>query len=807
MKRFFAVLACVALAGAFAVADEPPVQTIEGRVVDAEDTPLASVKVSLFDITMRMTHVIVTLADETESDENGAFSFSRSLPEETGELLASVVLAERPGLAIDWYTFSSEDPTECMLVLGEPFVFAGRVMDEEGRPVAGAEVGALMEKESAGRDHFIIGIDDLESLRTTTGPDGLFSFENIPAGARAGFVVTSPGMARTTTLQLSMYPPFTSRAGDTDIEIRLSTEAVIEGVVVERETGRGVEDVCIIAMGDERAGEINPFESQITTSGEDGAFRVDGLKGGRWDLRLPAPAGIAEWVAEVVSVEAGTGETVSDVKLELDRGGLLEVIAMDETSGSPAEGLRIILQGADGQQSVIITDSQGKAVVRLAAGEGMLQSSFGRLYHHQTIDEVFEIRRGETTSVQVVIRGPMEISGVILDEEGLPVEGADVTVKPSFMSDRDVTGADGAFTLRFSPYYPFDDGHMRCYIVARHQARNLASVTAIHDTDGPLEVTLRPGAVLSGSVRGPDGEGIRGAAIHLSLRAGELWSSFDTTARTDARGRYRIDAVPTGTDYQIIVTASGYGQSHQRGYIHESDDLAVVLEEISLKVADQTASGRVVDEAGNPVAGARVNVQGEGQPHVTGSTDESGYFRLEGLVEGYIQVLAWVGQDNSGWVYARAGDEDIEIVARGPRSAPAPAVSLVGRALGNLADLADDPAPLAGRPVVICFFDAAQRPSRHVVAELAARAGTLSEKGVGVLAVDASGAALQEVRSLLGDIDIPLGSAGDAPSQVMTQWGVQTLPWLILADDEHVVHADGVAIAEIEVIVDEMLGR
>ena len=96
--------------------------------------------------------------------------------------------------------------------------------------------------------------------------------------------------------------------------------------------------------------------------------------------------------------------------------------------------------------------------------------------------------------------------------------------------------------------------------------------------------------------------------------------------------------------------------------------------------------GQVVDGAGRPLAGARVSVPGEpevspmagGMTRTTGtslgaasvSTDERGFFRLEGLLAGEVRVRAEAEnelyQGQSGWVEIRPGEESSGLVVVAP---------------------------------------------------------------------------------------------------------------------------------------------
>ncbi len=108
------------------------------------------------------------------------------------------------------------------------------------------------------------------------------------------------------------------------------------------------------------------------------------------------------------------------------------------------------------------------------------------------------------------------------------------------------------------------------------------------------------------------------------------------------------------------------------------------------------------------------------------------------------------------------------------------------------------PASLDGKPVLLCFWDMQQRPSRHCIRQLARRAPRL--QGVEVIAIHAAGiepAALNEwVQE--NDISFPVLTMAGEQNHMLFTWNVQSLPWLILTDRNHVVKARGFPMQELD---------
>ena len=122
------------------------------------------------------------------------------------------------------------------------------------------------------------------------------------------------------------------------------------------------------------------------------------------------------------------------------------------------------------------------------------------------------------------------------------------------------------------------------------------------------------------------------------------------TVRADEEGTFAIEA-PVGRA-QIVAYAEGYASEQVQVTVHPGRGNANVS--FSLKAAG-SVSGRVVDAAGNGVAGARVWLQYRGEVNFWRSSDEvggdetdaSGFFRVPVVAQGKPFVLH---AEADGWL-------------------------------------------------------------------------------------------------------------------------------------------------------------
>jgi len=102
--------------------------------------------------------------------------------------------------------------------------------------------------------------------------------------------------------------------------------------------------------------------------------------------------------------------------------------------------------------------------------------------------------------------------------------------------------------------------------------------------------------------------------------------------------------------------------------------------------------------------------------------------------------------------------------------------------------------------LLICFFSVNQRPSRHCITQLVKQAEQLKDKGIAVIAAQASKVDQGQLDEWVKKYNVPfsVGMVQGDEEKVRFAWGVKSLPWLILADSEHIVRAEGFALAELD---------
>jgi len=114
-----------------------------------------------------------------------------------------------------------------------------------------------------------------------------------------------------------------------------------------------------------------------------------------------------------------------------------------------------------------------------------------------------------------------------------------------------------------------------------------------------------------------------------------------------------------------------------------------------------------------------------------------------------------------------------------------------------------------GKAILFCFFDMEQRPSRHYIQELAKQAEQLGQKGVTVVAVQASKVDKSTLDECLQkrNISFPVGMIEGDEEKTRFNWGVKSLPWLILTDRKHIVQSNGFTLSELDEKLKQISGE
>lgn len=248
------------------------------------------------------------------SDKDGAFEL-KGLPRSQLNLVASTDEASSELVAVD---LSGRERAEVEVVLSITGSIAGKVVDGEGEPVAEVQV-VLMPDWTSGLDQERFALRNVQTR--TTGGGGDFRF----GGLEKGKFILRPG--RDTSNPAFWQSGGTpARTGDTDVELKLLADGGVKGKVISAR-GEPITSFSVVVGYPPGHPVVDP----------DGAFELDGLAAGEFDLKITGADFAEKTVADVV-IEPGEVRDVGTIKVALGRTLSGRVV---DASGSPVAGATV----------------------------------------------------------------------------------------------------------------------------------------------------------------------------------------------------------------------------------------------------------------------------------------------------------------------------------------------------------------------------------------------------------------------------------------------------------------------------------
>jgi hypothetical protein len=433
-------------------------------------------------------------------------------------------------------------------------------------------------------------------------------------------------------------------------------------VAVTDAAGKPVEGAFVVALpvrGAYRAsGELATERVRTTVTGREGKAKLEALPPGPWNVGVHAAGFVEQSLKRVAS---------GPLAVRLERGGVVTGVVRDGDGKRAVAGARVEVAGTaplpstwshDPARNETVTDAAGRfrlegigrSPVRIAARA----RGFGRA-------ERTDVRGG--TSVEIFLFPGASISGVVRDDAGRPVAGAEVraegdeswTAPPPERSD-----ARGEFHL---------DGVVpgEYTVVAREGGRAPGIAAAVVEADGEATVslTVSDGGYAVGRVVDSESRPIAGR-VRVEGWNGRSLPTFasDTLAAGAAggNGSFALGPLPLGS---LAVAASAPRFATRRV---DADVAArgrtVDLGDIVLD-AGLAIRGRVHDREGNGIAGAEVSAarHGSGTPSEGEAVSEAdGGFVVGGLEAGSHDVWARAPGYALGEATAASGGDPVDVV-------------------------------------------------------------------------------------------------------------------------------------------------
>jgi len=486
------------------------------------------------------------------------------------------------------------------------------------------------------------------------------------------------------------------RPSDEALNIQLTEGAAISGGVFDAETSAPISGAMVMVND-----VADVKKSAVTDSS--GLYYVRGVTEQRRPIafmNVDAKGYMRSGNVEA-SVTEGTETTRQDFYLQ--RNGVVRGICLD-ASGNALPGVSVSARKMHSEQNPVVVNAAPPVtsgedgsfeITEVSPGADMfVEGTHSQYLTSQS--ESFDLNAGgSANNLVLTMKIGGQISGIVIDESGVPLEGAVVAVRDEWLGDvnpeslpnKSVSDAAGQFSLRSltAGYHNLicsNAGYLTVELseIVVEEGLNTANV----------ELKLTRGATLEGLVTDLAGEPIEGArvvAIDTSDGLRKISKNSDLTGRFsfDNLGRFPID---------LAVEKNGFADVRLFEVAVNSQPITIQLEALG------GLRGIVLQEDGSPLRAFSVSPRiYEGDRELTKVPartfqSEDGFFQFDQLEPGLYNVIIGApgfAQAKIDGVTIRSNQwEDLQTVRLGQG----------GRVLGQVIDASTNQ-PVAGAKVSV----------------------------------------------------------------------------------------------------------
>ncbi|NIM01327.1 MAG: hypothetical protein GTN89_10890 [Acidobacteria bacterium] len=496
----------------------------------------------------------------------------------------------------------------------------GLVLDDRGRPVAGAKIG---------RDEYTVPFSNRTEVvfdpPLVTDERGEFRHPGMELRSRWVYRGLADGWYGVPSDRVSAVPGTRRK-----LELRLERPATLQFGLAPRDGELVQPEVRLVHSGADVV--------RLREAGEDGRFRLTGLPTKPLKLQLKV-AGFQ--TLDLGEIELGPGRIVDLGDLRVVEGIRLAGAIVDGFGNSvPSSWIEV-------GYTVPV-----KAEHRIETGDGEFEfdglpaNSEIRLSAGGDGFDVFEetLTLDRDAEWNIALTPLASIAGRVLDPEGNAVSRFEVEASyqdgpQNVPATSEVDDAEGRFSLW--PIEPAGRHTLEIRADGYRVARFPDVIVEEHRSVDVGDIHLEPGHRVEGLATRPDGAPAVGSRIWLAPRssasAGNDDRSFD--ARTDVEGRFVIAGLSAGF---FVATAQHPEFAPWFGELELIEDVEVAALDIEFSEGG-VVHGYTRDRDGGPVADVGIGVEcPEMQANRSAKTDLQGYYRVTKLPDAQCRVHAFV---------------------------------------------------------------------------------------------------------------------------------------------------------------------
>ncbi len=485
----------------------------------------------------------------------------------------------------------------------------GVVRGPAGEPIRGAKVTIYPAIEDRYPDHLYYN-HHLEP-EATTDEDGQFEIAN------------ASRLYRSISVSHPEWPRWSKHSELVPAEDFVEVELAPSHRVVGRlrpEVGESEPSERDSRFAEGTKGELRFERKRVSVEIDtDGAFRSAAIPDGVSRAVLEVDGWVdveLDWTEHDANSISGAAIDVGEVSIE--RGEELEIVVRDAASRELLEGAQVQIFAPRGEVErgrkvdEGRTDEEGRAELGGFVSENLVVEVHRFRYAATTVEiEPDAAARTDKGSIEVALAPGGEIGGRVVDDSGLPVVGARVTVSGSPPVTRRTarSSVDGRFR-----FVGVEAGvEIQISVSGEYRVTHTEKLAPL-DVGATVElendIVLTRGGAIVGRVVDSGGRGVEGALVSAlnsaSMRSGAPLGSW---AETDAAGDYRIAGLAGGY-YHVSAAYRGH-RINRTATLSREPEAAVGFEaELTLQLKDlgrgTTWSAVVRGPDGDPLRSASV---------------------------------------------------------------------------------------------------------------------------------------------------------------------------------------------------------
>jgi hypothetical protein len=665
------MLTCIAMFALAALAQSPAsAEEIVGKVFNTDGSPAKQAEVYLI---VRISADSKAEPSLTKTDDAGAFRFER--PASVEYATAVAVGADGAMMFDDWSPQHSPSiHLRAGTNLSVPFV------GPDGKPAADVVV-AIHGLNLQDGDSFPPPVVSLPALARPpfggkTDASGVLELRGLPQESAVMLNVEDDRYAQLTWENRIQVP---KKAQMRAARIQLAPGANLSGKVTFDPGAKPAVGLRIAAQSLPGAG--GGWGSAVTDA--DGVYHIHGLSAGAYNVAADIRDDWAKaWTARAVAgVEVATGETKNRVDLTLIAGGVItgQVVG---PAGEPLDNVWIGVYGpahpeTSGWVQTDRSKADGSFSFRVPAGDQHVYASQPPKGYGLPADPNHNItvEDGKTANVEfrlVKVAPPATIKVKVVGPDGNPVADAVVSVfssRSNFPGGKTViSSADGTFEA--------DAPEAGATAILRARKDDMAtrsSTTLKRANPGEVTLKIEPNVLASISGRAVDENGspLPNVEVQLIEMTGSMGFGR-STGPTDDDGRFHIAQLFPDGNYSVWLQAKGYGVAKSQNQLlslRPGEDHA--LPDMVLRKRNAHIAGLLLDDDGNPLKGARLQVTGTSTGSNPLTTDKDGKFGEDVVAGDALHI--YLELKDGRWIDkpVNAGEEHIVLDpmtdAKGPR--------------------------------------------------------------------------------------------------------------------------------------------